>query len=70
MSPGIQQCLSSEIQGGSKATQVEVVASKDHKYLSWIGGSILASLPSFQGMWITKEYYEQSGPSIAHKMYA
>jgi actin-related protein len=27
----------------------------------WIGGSILASLSTFQQMWISKEEYNESG---------
>ena len=33
----------------------------------WIGGSILASLSTFQQMWITKEEYDEAGPSIVHR---
>uniref|UniRef100_A0A3Q2QSB8 Actin, alpha skeletal muscle-like n=1 Tax=Fundulus heteroclitus TaxID=8078 RepID=A0A3Q2QSB8_FUNHE len=36
-------------------------------YSVWIGGSILASLSTFQHMWITKEEYEESGPDIVHR---
>eukprot|EP00804_Cyclotella_cryptica_P020060 CCRYP_014853-RA/>CCRYP_014853-RA protein AED:0.29 eAED:0.29 QI:0/0/0/1/0/0/2/0/184 len=38
-----------------------------HKYSVWIGGSILASLSTFQSMWISKEEYDESGPSIVHR---
>ena len=33
----------------------------------WIGGSILASLSTFQQMWISKAEYDESGPSIVHR---
>merc|ERR1719437_228798 len=33
------------------------------KYSVWIGGSILASLSTFQAMWITKAEYDEAGPS-------
>uniref|UniRef100_A0A1X7VST2 Actin, cytoplasmic n=1 Tax=Amphimedon queenslandica TaxID=400682 RepID=A0A1X7VST2_AMPQE len=33
----------------------------------WIGGSILASLSTFQQMWISKQEYDESGPSIVHR---
>ena len=39
----------------------------ERKYSAWIGGSILASLETFHKMWITKEEYDESGPSIVHK---
>ena len=37
------------------------------KHASWVGGSILASLSTFQDSWITKEEYEEAGPSIVHR---
>ena len=33
----------------------------------WIGGSILSSLSTFQQMWISKQEYDESGPSIVHR---
>ncbi len=37
--------------------------AQERKYGSWIGGSILASLGSFQQMWISKLEYEEGGKS-------
>ncbi|KAK8660671.1 hypothetical protein V6N13_051586 [Hibiscus sabdariffa] len=45
---------------------VRVAAPPDRKYSVWIGGSILASLSTFEQMWITKEEYMESGSSIVH----
>ena len=39
----------------------------DRKYSSWLGGAILTSLDTFQEMFITKEDYEEHGPSIVHR---
>ena len=39
----------------------------ERKYSVWIGGSILASLSTFQQMWISKEEYDESGPAIVHR---
>merc|ERR1712210_432326 len=36
----------------------------ERKYSVWIGGSILASLSTFQQMWISKQEYDECGPSI------
>ena len=47
--------------------EVKVSAPPDRKYLAWIGGSVLASLSTFQDMWISKEEYEEIGPSIVHQ---
>ena len=40
---------------------------ENRKYSVWIGGSILASLESFQEMWISREEYQESGPAVVHK---
>ncbi|XP_076047871.1 brahma associated protein 55kD isoform X2 [Oratosquilla oratoria] len=37
--------------------------SSERRFGSWIGGSILASLGSFQQMWISKQEYEEAGKS-------
>ncbi|KAJ8795070.1 hypothetical protein J1605_018657 [Eschrichtius robustus] len=37
------------------------------KYSAWIGGSILASPSTFQQMRISKQEYDESGPSIVHR---
>ena len=37
--------------------------AQERRFGSWIGGSILASLGSFQQMWISKAEYEESGKS-------
>ncbi|KAG2388968.1 hypothetical protein C9374_014368 [Naegleria lovaniensis] len=46
---------------------VDVVALAERKYLTWMGGSILASLPLFQELWITKEEYKEVGSGIVHR---
>lgn len=47
--------------------KVKVVSPPERKYSVWIGGSILASLSTFQSMWITKSEYEEDGGAIVHK---
>ncbi|KAK6295398.1 hypothetical protein J4Q44_G00346240 [Coregonus suidteri] len=44
-----------------------VIAAPERKYSIWIGGSILASLSTFQQMWISKQEYDEAGPSIVHR---
>eukprot|EP01065_Artemidia_motanka_P036017 TRINITY_DN4391_c0_g1_i1.p1 TRINITY_DN4391_c0_g1~~TRINITY_DN4391_c0_g1_i1.p1 ORF type:complete len:424 (+),score=152.07 TRINITY_DN4391_c0_g1_i1:160-1431(+) len=41
--------------------KVKIFAATERKQAAWIGGSILASLPTFQDMWIKKEDYEEYG---------
>jgi len=47
--------------------KIKVIAPPERKYSVWIGGSILASLTTFENMWITKDEYDESGPSIVHR---
>jgi actin-related protein len=47
--------------------KVKIINPPENKYSAWIGGSILASLPTFQKMWISKEEYDENGPHIVHR---
>jgi len=48
--------------------RIKVLAPPERLYSVWLGGSILASLATFQTMWITKtEYDESGGPQIIHR---
>ena len=47
--------------------KIKIIAPPERKYSVWIGGSILASLSTFQQMWISKLEYDESGPSIVHR---
>ncbi|KAK7094552.1 hypothetical protein V1264_006089 [Littorina saxatilis] len=69
MFPGFADRLNEEVNNlVSPFTRVRVIAPPERKYSTWHGGSILASLPSFPRWWISKEEYEESGPSIVHRM--
>jgi len=46
---------------------VKIIAPPERKYSVWIGGSILSSLSTFEDMWIKKDEYDESGPSIVHR---
>jgi actin beta/gamma 1 len=68
MYPGIAERLTKELTALAPATmKIKVVAPPERKYSVWIGGSILASLSTFQQMWISKAEYDESGPSIVHR---
>lgn len=47
--------------------KVKVIAPAERKYSVWIGGSVLSSLSSFQQSWITKQEYDEQGPTIVHQ---
>ncbi|RNA35448.1 actin-5C [Brachionus plicatilis] len=40
--------------------KIKIVAPPERKYSVWIGGSILASLSTFQTMWVSKQDYNES----------
>jgi actin-related protein len=68
MYAGISERVTKELQNlAPSSMKVKVVAPPERKYSVWIGGSILASLSTFQNMWITKQEYEESGESIVHR---
>ena len=68
MYPGLSERLTKELKTMCPPnTNVRVVAPPERKYSVWIGGSILTSLNTFQDRWITKEDYEECGPSIVHQ---
>jgi len=68
MYDGIGDRLTKELTAlAPAAIKVKVVTPPERKYSVWIGGSILSSLSTFQQMWITKEEYDDSGPSIVHR---
>jgi len=68
MFPGVAERMSKEITNLAPSTmKIKIIAPPERKYSVWIGGSILASLSTFQQMWISKGEYEESGPSIVHR---
>lgn len=42
---------------------VAVTSTGERRFGAWVGGSILASLGSFQQLWISRQEYEESGKS-------
>jgi actin-related protein len=68
MYPGFADRMQKEIAVLAPSTMnVKVIALPERKYSVWIGGSVLASLQSFQKMWISKKEYNESGPTIVHR---
>ena len=68
MYPGIAERMTKELTALAPSTmKIKVVAPPERKYSVWIGGSILASLSTFQQMWISKAEYDESGPAIVHR---
>ncbi|XP_046330653.1 actin, cytoplasmic-like [Haliotis rufescens] len=68
MFPGIADRMQKEITSLAPSTmKIKIIAPPERKYSVWIGGSILASLSTFQQMWISKQEYDESGPSVVHR---
>merc|ERR1712165_35763 len=68
MYPGIADRMQKEITALAPSTiKIKIIAPPERKYSVWIGGSILASLSTFQQMWISKQEYDECGPSIVHR---
>ncbi|UMM40069.1 hypothetical protein L5515_016845 [Caenorhabditis briggsae] len=56
MYPGIADRMQKEITAlAPSAMKIKIIAPPERKYSVWMGGSILASLSSFQEMWILLE---------------
>merc|ERR1712087_319162 len=68
MYPGIADRMQKEITSMAPSTmKIKILAPPERKYSVWIGGSILASLSTFQEQWISKAEYDESGPTIVHE---
>ena len=56
MYPGIADRVQKEVQALAPPTmKIKVIAPPERKYSVWIGGSILASLSTFEQTWISKQ---------------
>lgn len=68
MFEGIAERMQREIAAlAPSSCKIKVIAPPERKYSVWIGGSILASLSTFQSMWISKQEFDETGPSIVHR---
>ena len=65
---GFESRLKSELEQLSSLNST-VYADENRKHSVWIGGSVLASFPGFDKMWVRKQDYEEYGCEIVHKMY-
>ncbi|KAH7344161.1 actin family [Rhizoctonia solani] len=68
MYPGIADRMQKELSLlVPSSMKVKIVALPERKYSVWIGGSILASLSTFQNLWCSKQEYDESGPGSVHR---
>eukprot|EP00058_Branchiostoma_floridae_P004674 XP_002590162.1 hypothetical protein BRAFLDRAFT_90897 [Branchiostoma floridae] len=68
MFPGIADRMQKEITALAPSTmKINVIAPPERKLAAWQGGSTLAALSTFQEMWISKEEYDETGPTMVHR---
>jgi actin len=68
MYDGLQERLNKELSSlVSNNTKVKIIAPMERKYSIWIGGSVLATLATFQASWVQQAEYQEVGPSIVHR---
>jgi len=66
--PGFGDRLLNEVKHlAPKDIKIKISAPIERKFSTWVGGSILASLPTFKKMWISTEEYEEDGASVVHR---
>ena len=66
--PGLKDRMQKELSGlAPSGMKVKVIANPEN-ISAWFGGSIMASLSTFQAMWVSKQQYDECGPSIVHRM--
>ena len=68
MFPGFAERVQKEITAMAPAAMtVKVTAPPERQNSAWLGGSILAEMATFQAMWISKQEYDESGPTCVHR---
>lgn len=65
--PGFVERFSEEISSLTHGAKTKVIAPPERKHWGWVGGSIVASMSTFQNLWVTAEEYEEVGPSVVHR---
>jgi actin len=68
MLAGMGQRVYKELRNLASTTEkISVLAPNDREYSSWIGGSIIAALSTFQDFAISRQEYYEEGASVARK---
>jgi actin beta/gamma 1 len=63
---GFPERLTKELRGIIPDCEFHVVAPPGRKISAWVGGSIIASVGTFNQLWISKREYEETGRSVVH----
>lgn len=65
--PGFIERLTKELTALAPISfEVNILALPEPKNTPWVGASVVASLPEFQNMWISRREYDKKGPSVVH----
>ena len=67
MDGGVDGSEASCTASGIKPKVAAPMNSTERRFAVWIGGSILASLGSFQQMWLSRAEYDEHGKSLIHR---
>jgi actin-related protein len=63
---GLPDRVQRDLQDGIPSERVGVIAPKGRQHANWVGGSLLASLPTFQDFWVTRAEYAED-PNTIHR---
>ena len=64
--PGMGERLQKELASLVTDHTVSIITPNNFKYSAWIGGSMLASQPTFKQMMVSKQEYEDHGSRVVH----
>lgn len=64
---GFSERIKKELHRMEPASKVGILASPTRINSAWLGGSIVASLNSFQNVWISRNAYDEKGPFVVHR---
>ena len=70
MFPGLKERLYKELRElVPEGTEIKIIAPPERQFSVWIGGSILASLKTFQRLWVTRKHYDEEGPAAVRRCF-
>jgi len=67
--PGMKERMQKEMTAlAPGTTKVKIIEPAGRKFSDWNGGSQLGSLSTFKSMWVTKDNFDENGPSVVAKI--
>lgn len=66
--PGLPERVQTELERlAPRGSRVRVLSGSQRHVSSWLGGSILASLGTFQRLWVSRADYQEHGADVVHQ---